>query len=94
MAQTFLPIDVLHDRRCGTRSELRRVSSRSQTWLENGATDEWAQAADDRRRRVTERARKRFHHGFDPTMYKANANFTAFKNDIQPIPEGSRLYVE
>ncbi|MDB4955018.1 MAG: Periplasmic component of the Tol biopolymer transport system-like protein [Myxococcales bacterium] len=79
----FLPIDVLH----GGGSVIN-VSSDAyfalQTWLDNGATENGLKPATPAQT-GNGTCSKATPSGFDPTPYTMNANFTKFKDDVQPV---------
>ena len=79
----FLPIDVQH-----SGGAILTPGSDAfytlQSWLENGATENGLKPATPPQT-GSGTCSTQLPPGFDPTTYKANANFGAFKSNVQPI---------
>lgn len=79
----FLPLQVQH-----SGGPILAIGSDAyftiQNWLENGATENGLKPATPPQTGQGA-CSTTLPSGFDPTTYKANANFPAFKNTVQPI---------
>ena len=82
----FLPLDVQH-----SGGAILTPGSDAfytlQSWLENGATENGLKPATPPQT-GNGNCSTTLPSGFDPTSYKANANFGAFKSNVQPILDG------
>src|SRR5688500_2344602 len=79
----FLPLDVVH-----AGGAIIDVSSDAyftlQTWLENGATENGLKPPNPAQS-GSGQCSSAVPAGFDDAMYRMNANFNTFKNDVQPV---------